>query len=180
MLLFATTLLACARSFAHDGHHPSPEAIGPADSPMPVIASPRERAARLFFSDRRLVTQDGHDVAFYTDVLKNNVVLINFFFTQCTDSCPTQSARLEEVQTLLRANPRPRVRLVSVSVDPAHDSPAALAAYAATWHAGNDWTFLTGSPQIVNDVLRRLGHWSRSAGRIHRCSSRATRQRGLG
>ena len=56
---------------AHDGHHPSPEAIGPADSPMPVIASPRERAARLFFSDRRLVTQDGHDVAFYTDVLKN-------------------------------------------------------------------------------------------------------------
>lgn len=157
MLLFATTLLACARSFAHDGHHPSPEAIGPADSPMPAIASPRERAARLFFSDRRLVTQDGHDVAFYTDVLKNNVVLINFFFTQCTDSCPTQSARLEEVQTLLRANPRPRVRLVSVSVDPAHDSPAALAAYAATWHAGNDWTFLTGSPQIVNDVLRRLG-----------------------
>ena len=124
---------------------------------MPAIASPRERAARLFFSDRRLVTQDGHDVAFYTDVLKNNVVLINFFFTQCTDSCPTQSARLEEVQTLLRANPRPRVRLVSVSVDPAHDSPAALAAYAATWHAGNDWTFLTGSPQIVNDVLRRLG-----------------------
>ena len=69
MLLFATTLLACARSFAHDGHHPSPEAIGPADSPMPAIASPRERAARLFFSDRRLVTQDGHDVAFYTDVL---------------------------------------------------------------------------------------------------------------
>ena len=37
------------------------------------------------------------------------------------------------------------------------DRPAALAAYAATWHAGNDWTFLTGSPQIVNDVLRRLG-----------------------
>ena len=88
------------------------------------MAVMRERAARLFFSDRRLVTQDGHNVAYYTDVLKNNVVLINFFFTQCTDSCPTQSARLEEVQTLLRANPRPRVRLVSVSVDPAHDSPA--------------------------------------------------------
>ena len=136
---------------------------------MPAIASPRERAARLFFSDRRLVTQDGRT--------KNNVVLINFFFTQCTDSCPTQSVRLEEVQTLLRANPRPRVRLVSVSVDPAHDSPAALAAYAATWHAGNDWTFLTGSPQIVNDVLRRLGQLVAER-RAH--TSRATRQRGIG
>ena len=103
------------------------------------------------------MTQDGRDVAFYSEVLRDNVVLINFFFTQCTDSCPTQSAKLERVQALLRANPRSHVRLVSISVDPKHDSPAALATYAAQWHAGSDWLFLTGTQPNVDDVLRRLG-----------------------
>jgi cytochrome oxidase Cu insertion factor (SCO1/SenC/PrrC family) len=49
------------------------------------------------------------------------------------------------------------VRLVSISVDPERDSPAALAAYAATYNAGSEWTFLTGSRKNVDDVLRRLG-----------------------
>ena len=90
-------------------------------------------------------------------MLKDNVVLINFFFTQCADSCPTQSAKLEGVQGLLRANPRSHVRLVSISVDPQHDSPAALATYAAKWHAGPEWLFLTGTKRNVDDVLHRLG-----------------------
>ena len=157
LLLLVTTSWICVCANAHDtgasakGVSPSPDARHTA------TASPRERAAQLFFSDRRLVTQDGRDVAFYSDVLKDNVVLINFFFTQCTDSCPTQSAKLEGVATLLRAHPRAHVRLVSISVDPKHDSPTALATYAAQWHAGPEWLFLTGTQQNVDDVLRRLG-----------------------
>jgi protein SCO1/2 len=157
LLLLAATCCVWAGARAHDGMHTTRGASVPIDPPAQAAASPRERAAQIFFSDKRLVTQHGRDVAFYTDVLRNNVVLINFFFTQCTDSCPTQSARLEEVQALLQANPRPRVKLVSISVDPANDSPSTLTAYAARWHASADWTFLTGKPENVGDVLRRLG-----------------------
>ena len=59
-----------------------------------AVAGSKERAARLFFSDRRLLTQSGTEVSFYSDVLKDKVVLINFIFTQCTDTCPLQSAKL--------------------------------------------------------------------------------------
>jgi protein SCO1/2 len=52
------------------------------------------------------------------------------------------------------------VRLVSISVDPGHDTPAALARYAATFDAGMQWTFLTGRSDDVDDVLRRLGQWT--------------------
>jgi len=157
LLLLVTTCCVCVGAHAHDTGASATAASPSADVRHAAAASPRERAAQLFFSDRQLQTQDGRDVAFYSDVLKDNVVLINFFYTQCTDSCPTESAKLEGVQALLRANPRAHVRLVSISVDPTHDSPTALAAYAAQWHAGHEWLFLTGTQQNVDDVLRRLG-----------------------
>ena len=47
-----------------------------------------EEAARRLFTDLELVTQDGKRVRFYTDVLKDKVVLINFFYTQCPSACP--------------------------------------------------------------------------------------------
>ena len=157
LLLFVTTCCVCFGAHAHDNAARATAASPSVDARHIAAASPRERAAQLFFSDRQLQTHDGRHVAFYSDVLKDNVVLINFFFTQCTDSCPTQSAKLEGVAALLRANPRAHVRLVSISVDPKHDSAAALAAYAAQWHAGPEWLFLTGTQQNVDDVLRRLG-----------------------
>ena len=157
-LLPAAASLVFAHAIAHEGAHGASHDAGVASTPaVQASVSPREQAARIFFGDRRLVTQDGNEVAFWTDMLKDHVVLLNFIFTHCTDACPTQSARVEVVQALLRAAPAARVRLISISVDPDRDSPAVLAAYAATFHAGRDWTFLTGSKANVDDVLRRLG-----------------------
>jgi cytochrome oxidase Cu insertion factor (SCO1/SenC/PrrC family) len=121
-----------------------------------IEPSPMQRAARIFFSDRKLVTQRGEEVAFYSDVLRDKVVLINFIFTQCTDSCPTQTARVAEVQSLLGERVGHGVSLVSISVDPEHDTPQALRDYAARFGAGDGWVFLTGSKADVDDVLRRL------------------------
>jgi protein SCO1/2 len=52
------------------------------------------------------------------------------------------------------------VRLVSISVDPVNDTPAALAQYATTFGAGAQWTFLTGRTDDIADVLQRLGQWT--------------------
>ena len=148
LLLLAATFVSFTPAGAHDaGRHAASQAA--ADTPV-------ERAARLLFSDRRLVTQDGREVAFYSDVLKDRVVLLSFVFTHCTDACPTQSAKVAAVQALVGASD-PTLRFVSISVDPEHDTPAALAAYAANFQAGPNWTFLTGRKGDVDDVLRRLG-----------------------
>ena len=173
-----TLLLAATATplwvFAHDGAHTvardAPSVAG-ADETHTMLSAPgrreasstpdaRDRAARLFFSDRRLLTQHGDEVRFYSDVLKDRVVLINFVFTQCKDTCPTQTAKVSAVQTLLDGTEGRDVQLVSISVDPRHDTPAALARYATTFGAGAQWTFLTGRRDDVDDVLRRLGQWT--------------------
>ena len=76
----------------------------------------------------------------------------DFMFTQCT-TCPQQTARLAELARELQGARRDDVRLVSISVDPEHDTPEILRAYAE--QAGADlavWSFLTGA----RDDVRRL------------------------
>jgi cytochrome oxidase Cu insertion factor (SCO1/SenC/PrrC family) len=79
-----------------------------------------------------LITQHGKEVAFYSDVLEDKVVLINFVFTHCHDSCPTQSSKLSEVQSLLDGLIGREVYLVSISVDPEQDTRRRFACTPST------------------------------------------------
>jgi protein SCO1 len=162
-VLLATACVATV-VHAHPGSQvgPHPQASTGTNSPT-AVAGPKERAARAFFSDRRLVNQHGKEVAFFSDVLKGNVVLINFVFTQCKDSCPMQSLKLSEAQVLLGQARDKDVRFVSISVDPERDTPEVLSRYADHFNAGPGWTFLTGRKENVDDVLRRLGQLTRIA-----------------
>jgi protein SCO1/2 len=49
------------------------------------------------------------------------------------------------------------VRLISISVDPATDTPERLKAWGAKFHAGDGWTFVTGNKPQVDELLRALG-----------------------
>ena len=67
--------------------------------------------------------------------------IADLVFTRCQLSCPRMTERMASLGTRLA----PGVRRVSVSVDPAHDTPAVLAAYAKLHKAESpDWLFLTG------------------------------------
>ncbi len=55
-----------------------------------------------------------------------------------------------------------RIRLVSITIDPEHDTPAVLAEYAERFGAPRGWSFLTGSPEDVERVLRAFDAWSGS------------------
>ncbi len=73
------------------------------------------------------------------------VVVLDFIYTGCGDICPLKTRQLAEVQQGLDAGLRSRVEFVSVSIDPEHDDPAALRAYAARNGAElSGWAFLTG------------------------------------
>lgn len=72
--------------------------------------------------------------------LRGRPWIADFFFTQCTAVCPVMTARFVLLQERLAGVD---VRFVSISVDPAHDTPAGLAAYAAAWNATETrWTLL--------------------------------------
>jgi len=67
--------------------------------------------------------------------------IADLVFTRCQLSCPRMTERMASLGPRLAAG----VRRVSVSVDPAHDTPAVLADYAKVHRAESpDWLFLTG------------------------------------
>lgn len=118
--------------------------------------------AAQYFSDVELLDQDGRKVRFYTDLLKGKTVVINAFFTTCTSVCPPMNRNLEKVQEALGARLGKDVFIVSISVDPATDTPPRLKEYAQRFHAKPGWTFLTGKKENVDWALYKVGQFVES------------------
>jgi len=116
-------------------------------------------AAEKYFSDVELINQDGQKMRFYSDVLKNKVVIINSFFTTCTSVCPPMNRNLEKVQEALGNRLGKDVFLVSISVDPGTDTPTRLKEYSQRFHARPGWIFLTGKKENVDWALYKLGQY---------------------
>jgi protein SCO1 len=85
--------------------------------------------------------------------LSGHVWVADFVFTRCPDFCPALTARMAGLAKTLAPARRP-VRLVSFTVDPAHDTPEVLRAYATRAGAGDGWLFLTGPRDAVSALLR--------------------------
>ena len=114
-------------------------------------------ATRMHIPDTELLDQNGRKIHFYTDLVKGQTVVINFIFTTCTTICPPLGATFARVQKELGDKVGRDVRFISISVDPATDTPERLKAWGAKFHAGEGWTLLTGNKPQVDELLRALG-----------------------
>ena len=103
-----------------------------------------------------LETQDGRRVHLYDDLVKGRVVTINFRFTTCRKACPGTTANLRKVQQALGDRARD-VTMLSISLDPEHDTPATLAEYARVYDVGPGWYLLTGRREQIEALRRHLG-----------------------
>jgi protein SCO1 len=119
--------------------------------------TPLATAARQYFTDVRLITQNGDSVRLYSDLLKDKVVVINAFFGSCTGSCPKMAGVLAGLQDRLGDHLGKDVFLLSFSVDPETDTPEKLKAYAERFHAKPGWLYLTGDKDNVDLALAKLG-----------------------
>jgi protein SCO1/2 len=81
------------------------------------------------------------------DDLHGLVWVVDFIYTECTETCPTQSLQLARLQREFQD--ATALRLVSITVDPEHDTPEILARYAARYGAGDRWWFLTGDKRDI-------------------------------
>jgi len=84
--------------------------------------------------------------------LDGSVWIAGFIFTRCPDVCPALTARMADLQKTLAASDG--VRLVSFSVDPAHDTPEVLRGYADQSGVKGDWLFLTGPRDQLATLLK--------------------------
>lgn len=106
--------------------------------------------------DFSLSNQAGQPVSLA--LLRGKVLLIDFVYTSCPGPCPIQTARHAALQRSLSPELRERSRFVSISLDPANDTPEAMRRYAEARGADLEhWDFLTGPEQELAEVVRRFG-----------------------
>lgn len=114
--------------------------------------------ARTYFTDTPLVDQNGQTQRFYSDLLADRVVLINFIYTQCADACPLITQKLNKVREQLGGALGKEFRFLSISVDPDRDHPSQLKVYAERQRADDpEWRFLTGKRGDLETIIGRLG-----------------------
>ena len=103
-----------------------------------------------------LTDQSGADVTLAS--LRGKALLIDFIYTHCPGPCPILTGIHAQVLRELPPETRARVHFVSITLDPERDTPEALASYARVRGADlTSWSFLTGEPERVRDVLKRYG-----------------------
>ena len=154
LLLLAAVSLPLGAQSTHEHHHHEAAAAAPsAIAEVPVKPS---------IPDVALVDQDGKPVRFYSDLVQGKVVMMNFIFTSCTTICPPMGATFAKVQKVLGERSGRDVHLISVSVDPATDTPERLKAWSQKLGAGPGWTLVTGDRENVTKLLKALGVYTAS------------------
>ena len=152
--LLATVLAAPCLAAADEDPHAKHRAM------MQQKSEPAAESTEIDLRNHMLVDQDGQELMFVSDVIGDNIVVMDFVYTTCTTICPVLSALFTQVQSKLGDAVGDEVMLVSMSVDPVRDTPQRLKAYSAKHRAGQGWLWLTGPKADVDDVLTGLGAYT--------------------
>lgn len=110
--------------------------------------------------DVTLTNQLGNRVSLNKD-LEGQVLVVNFFFARCPSVCPKLTSNMKLLQNAFRKTAKMRdaletdVQLISMTVNPEHDSFQVLRAYADRFGVNHDhWWFLTGSKEDIYNFAR--------------------------
>jgi cytochrome oxidase Cu insertion factor (SCO1/SenC/PrrC family) len=150
---------------AHDGKDHGAGGQAAAANQVAQAAKPEgppdETTTRNYFTDLPVQSQDGEWRRFYTDLLKDKTVVINFVYTNCPDACPLQTAKLVQVKESIGDLFGDRVHFVSISIDPERDTPEALKKFAEQQRADvPGWSFVTGEKKNIDHIVKKLGQYS--------------------
>ena len=165
LALIAAAQLVHAASSSHD--HPQPTVLAPGYADL-EFAPPLPGTYRLPplgpAGDGGVLDSLGHPTRLH-ELLGDKIVVLSFIYTTCSDvnGCPLASHVLRGVQNRLLESPDllDRVRLLSFSFDPGHDTPATLADYSGYFRKPDfDWRFLTcHSENELAPILDQYGQW---------------------
>jgi len=135
-----------------------------------AIAPPPEPFRRVRYVEPVAVGDPMPDYTFTNELgkivrlsdFKGRAYALNFIFTRCPfpTFCPRQSKGFSEAQEKLKSMPGGPTNwhFLSITIDPAYDTPARLKGYAATYHADPArWTFLTGDLEDITAIGEQVG-----------------------
>jgi protein SCO1/2 len=127
-------------------------------SPAPAgEQASREATQARYFPNVELTTHEGKKVRFYDDLIKDKIVVINFMYAQCEGICPGITANLVKVQKILGDRIGRDIFMYSITLKPEEDSPKELQNYVEMHRVKPGWLFLTGKPDEIDMLRRKLG-----------------------
>jgi protein SCO1/2 len=119
----------------------------------PMVEVEIAGVGKVAIPDLDLRDQDGRKLRFYSDLIKDKVVVLSFFYTSCSYSCTMQGKTFSKLQSLLGDRLGKSVFLISVTMDPATDDPAQLKSWGKRYDVRNGWTLVTGKEAELNKLL---------------------------
>lgn len=136
-------------------------ALAPGYSPLAFQPAPAGSYNLPIISpagDGQVLSSDQHSTTLH-QLMGDKLVLLSFIYSTCSDvnGCPLATQVLHKIKRQLQTQPElaGKLRLLSLSFDPAHDTSETMRKYAANFKAGNlDWQFLTTrSEQQLQPIL---------------------------
>ena len=113
----------------------------------------RRSVENFTLPDVVLINQDGKKVRLQTVLKGDTPVVVDFIYGTCTTICPVLSAGYLNLQNRLAASGT-TARLISITIDPEHDSPKVMKEYLKRYRAKPGWDFLTGSRADIDTVMK--------------------------
>ena len=120
--------------------------------------SSRERIRQRYFPNLVLTAHDGRKLKFYDDLVKDKIVIFNMFYAQCEGICSPITRNLARLQKILGNRVGKDIFMYSFTLKPKEDNVAALKHYAHMHKVKPGWLFLTGSPEDMETIRRKLGY----------------------
>jgi protein SCO1 len=119
-----------------------------------LCAAPLFAAFSPKLPDVEVVTHEGKTVRFYSDLVKDRAVAVNFIFTDCSTICPASGALFASLQKQSARG----VHFISISIDPGTDTPRKLTAWSQRFRTGGaDWTLVTGKQSAIDAIVKAFG-----------------------
>ena len=145
----------------HAGHdHAVPAAHDHSAHMATAPSSLVPESVSVKLSGKTLNDQEGRSLRLKDDVIGDRIVVVSFVYTTCTTVCPVVSSIFSDLQNKLGSRLDKDVRLVSLTVDPAHDTPSRLKSYSMNYDAKPGWFWLTGSSANVTEALKGFGAYT--------------------
>ncbi len=157
VLVLIAWLAPVDAAFAHKSHQPVRAQDAHAGHISQSGESGYTRSVQFYdIPDVSLVRMDGSETSLASVLSTHRPVFLNFIFTSCSTICPLLSAIFSQTQHVLGPEVE-EIQMISISIDPEHDTPRRLAEYAGRFRAGAQWIFLTGNLEDIIAVQKAFG-----------------------
>lgn len=142
--------LAAPLAMAHGDHPPATGATAP------VAESNTALTLQTRLPDVWVTHQLGQKMRLQRDLLQHRVAVVSFIYTSCPTICSPLTANLKQARDMLPPAVAERTQFLSFTLDPSHDTPEVLQAFANRVGITGSWAFVSAKPSVVQQIQAAL------------------------